>query len=528
MKRCPECRRDYYDDTLFYCLDDGSRLLDGPASNGGEKTLFLSEDRISGEAPTAIHRTSDPRSQPWANSVAVLPFSNVGGDASNEYFSDGLSEELLNALAKINGLRVAARTSAFSFKGRQATVAEIGTALNVSYILGGSVRSAGNRMRISVNLESVSDGYQIWSETYDRNFDDIFAVQDDIARTVVEELRNRLTGEPVNTTDGARINLEVAEAFKGRSADPEAQRLMLLGRHYLDLTTHENSAKAVECFRNALEIDPQFALCWAELGRAFAVQAGSSWVPQAEGFKLAKEAVERALSLEPELAEAHALRGRILAANDRDLVAAEAAYGRALELAPGSSSVLDGACIMAYRMGRIEEAMDLSRRVLEKDPLSSAFWHNLGLICHVAGRHDEAENAFRRALEIAPHRSATNSMLALVLFDQGRSEESLARAELEPDEFWRLWGTAIVNWNLGRSGKSNEFLNQIIASHAAGNEFQIAEIYGARQEVDQAFIWLDRAIAEKDPGVTHAKATPRLMCLRGDPRWPEMLERIGF
>ena len=528
MKRCPECRRDYYDDTLLFCLDDGSSLLEGPASIGGERTLVLSGDVSVGEARTKMHRTLDPTLQPAANSVAVLPFSNMSGDAGNEYFSDGLSEELLNALSKIRGLRVAARTSAFSFKGRQATVAEIGAALNVSYILGGSVRSAGDRVRISVNLESTRDGYQLWSETYDRTFDDIFAVQDDIARTVVEELRNRLAGEPANPLDEARIGLEVAEAFKGRAADPEAQRLMLLGRHYLDLTSRENSEKAVECFRQALDIDKNFALCWAELARAHAMRAGSAWLPPAEGFKRAQEAVDEALSIEPDLAEAHALRGRILAAYERDLVAAEASYRRALELAPGNSSVLDGACIMAYRMGRIEEAIDLSRRVLEKDPLSSAFWHNLGLINHVSGQPDEAETAFRRALEIAPHRFATAAMLALVLVDKKRSEESLQQIDREPDEFWRIWGRAIVYWKLGRFEESNACLDQIIAQHAAGNEFQIAEIYGVRGDIDKAFEWLERAILHDDPGVTHAKVNPRLKCLHGDPRWPAVLSRIGF
>lgn len=525
MKRCPECRRDYYDNSLVYCLDDGSLLLDGPASTGGERTLVLHPRQSTGEAATMLHRTAEPTSQPAANSVAVLPFSNVGGDASNEYFSDGLSEELLNALAKISGLRVAARTSAFSFKSRPATVSEIGAALNVSYILGGSVRSAGDRMRISVNLESTGNGFQIWSETYDRTLDDIFAIQDDIATRVVEELRNRLTGEFAHEE---AIGLEVARAFKGRATDPEAQRLMLLGRHYLDLTTNENTEKAIEYFQQALDIDPNFALCWAELARAHAVRAGSSWVSPAKGFEAAREAVDRALAIEPELAEAYALRGRVLAAHDRDLAAAEASYRRALELAPGSSSVLDGACIMAYRMGRLDEAIDLNRQVLEKDPLSSAYWQNRGLICYVAERPVDAVKAFRRALEIAPSRSATASMLALALFDQGKTEDALAQAAAESDEFWRLWGTAILNWKIGNIAGADEKLSEIITRHSDGNEFQIAEIYAIRGESDEAFEWLERGIAGRDPGMTHAKVNPHLKSLHDDSRWPRVLAQIGF
>src|SRR5262249_17860184 len=230
---------------------------------------------------------------------AVLQFWNLSRGEEGDYFSDGLGEELLNVLSKIRGLRVAARTSAFSFKGKQVTVAEIGWALNVASVLEGSVRLAGDRVRISVQLVKVEDGYHLWSESYDRKMDDIFAVQDDIARSVVAELRVRLLGENLSRNLSGVLRDEIAEAVKGRTVNPEAQRLMLLGRHFLDRTTREDTTKAIEYFRQALELDPEFALCWAEMARGYSIEAGRGWVPVSEGFDRAREVVNRALSLEP-------------------------------------------------------------------------------------------------------------------------------------------------------------------------------------------------------------------------------------
>ncbi|MGH7783527.1 MAG: protein kinase domain-containing protein, partial [Candidatus Binatia bacterium] len=354
------------------------------------------------DIPTQIFSTNAEVQLEAANTIAVLPFLNMSRNEEDDYFSDGLAEELLNVLSKIRGLRVAARTSAFSFKGKKTTVAEIGQALNVASVLEGSIRMSGNRVRISVRLVKVEDGYHLWSETYDRTMDDIFAVQDDIAGTVVEELRAMLVGEDFDAVPGAQVMAEVAEAVKGRAGDPEAQRLMLLGRHFLDRTTREETAKAIEYFRQALDLDPEFALCWAELGRAYSIEAGRGWVPVGEGFDRSRDAAMRALKLEPNLAEGHAQLGRIKVAHDWDLSGAEVSYRRALELAPGSSSVLDGAAVLAYKLGRLDEALDLSQQVLIQDPLSAAFWHNRGLTAHSAGMLARSEKAFRRALELIP------------------------------------------------------------------------------------------------------------------------------
>ena len=274
-----------------------------------------------------------------APSIAVLPFVNRSHDEEDEYFSDGLADELLNVLAKIRGLRVAARSSAFTFKGKGATVAEVGRALNVATVLEGSVRKAGNRMRISVQLVKVADGYHLWSETYDRTLEDIFAVQDDIAQSVVKELRTTLFGESDAKAE-QHASAQVAAAVKGRTADPEAHRLFLQGRHLIDRRTREDSARGIGYLKQALEIDPDFALAWAELARAYATEADAGWVPAVEGVARAREAVARALALEPDLAEGHAGMGWIQMYYDWDWHAAEASLQRALELAPGNADVL--------------------------------------------------------------------------------------------------------------------------------------------------------------------------------------------
>lgn len=529
MKRCPECRRDYYDDSLVYCLDDGTVLLEGPAT-ADNRTLAIegSAGSFPFDFPTQMFTAHPTLVSPPASSIAVLPFVNIGNDPDVEYFSDGLAEELLTVLSKIRDLRVAARTSSFSFKGKPSTVSEIGQALHVGTVVEGSIRMAGGRMRIAVQLTKVEDGYQLWSTTYDRKMDDIFAVQDDIAQSVVEELRTLLVGEERSAEMVTQVVKEVAHATKGRSDDPEAQRLMLLGRYFLDQTTRAGSERAIENFKNAVDLDSNFALCWAELGRAYSVQAGKSWISIDEGFKLSREATERALALEPELAEGHAQLGRIRAVYDWDLRGALAEYARALEFAPGSSTVMDGASVLEFKLGRFDQALELSRRVLTQDPLSSAVWHNLGLICHSAGLLAESEKAFRRALDLSPQRLVTSAMLAMVLADEGRAAESIQLAESEPDPFWRLWSLAIVRSMNGEADQADEALAAVLDVHEDGDAYQIAEIYAVRREADKAFEWLERAVEFRDTGVTHARVCPRFRLLHADPRWPALLKTIGF
>jgi adenylate cyclase len=529
MKRCPECRREY-DNTMMFCLDDGAELLYGPGSGSldGDSATALLNFASPAEHGTIRFEFPPEKPAPPLNSIAVLPLRNLTSGGDGDYFSDGIAEELINVLSKVEGLRVAARTSAFSFKNASATVIDIGRSLGVATVVEGSVRSAGERVRISVSLVKVSDGFQLWTETYDRTLNDIFAVQDDIAQSVVQELRGLLLGINSREISIADVRSDIAEAVRGRAADPEAHRLMLLGRYRLGIYTRESAEAAINCYLQALEIDPEFALCWAELSRAYSITAGRAWAPTDDAFAMARSAVNSALELEPDLAEAHAQLGRIQAAYDWDMKAAEASYNRALELAPGSSAVLDGASILAYKVGNLDRALELCRRVLDHDPLNAPIWHNLGLLYHSAGQLEDAETAYSRSLELPTSGVATCALLGIVVMDRGDLERAIAIANTEPDEFWRDWAIAMINYQKGDKAASDDALGRLKEMAENGDAYQIAEVHAVRHETDEAFGWLNRAVQARDPGVTHAKADPRFDNLRSDCRWPAFLESIGL
>ena len=461
-------------------------------------------------------------------SIAVLPFANRSRDETDEYFSDGLADELLSMLGKIRGLRVAARTSAFHFKGKDVTIAEAGAALHVATVLEGSVRKAGNRVRISVQLVKVADGYHLWSETYDRTLEDIFAVQDDIAHSVVRELRTTLLGEEADPDASGQAREEVARAKKGRTIDAEAYRLFLLARHLMDRFTREEMAKAIEYLKQALDRDPGFALGWAELGVGYSREAEWHWVPAVEAYRRASAAVERALALEPDLAEGHAQMGWIRIHHDCDLHGAETSIARALELAPGDAIVLRTAGVLAWCQGRLDDAIRLWRRILEQDPLSAPVYQNLGWAFHSANRFREAEGAFRKALELTPHRVVTRATLSLTLLALDRGEEAVAEAIQEPHETFRLWALAIVHHVMNHGAKSEAALRELTEKHANDGAYRVAEAQAMRGETGAAFEWLERACAQRDSGLPKMKLSPCLRLLHADPRWAPFLKRMGL
>jgi TolB-like protein len=495
------------------------RLLSGGAAASPPVAL------IRAALPAASATAATTQEPP---SIAVLPFANRSRNEDDEYFSDGLADELLNVLAKISGLRVAARTSAFSFKGKQTTIAEVGRALKVATVLEGSVRKAGNRMRISVQLVNVADGYHLWSETYHRTLEDIFAVQDDIAQAVVQELRTKLLGETADTKWAQNLTAEVNAAVKGRARDPEAYRLYLQARHFMDRFTRDDTTKGIGYLKRALALDPVFALAWAELGRAYATEAGNCWAPVTEGYARGREAVARALALEPDLAEGHAQMGWIQMTHDRDWSGAEASYRRALEMAPGNAGVLRRASALAANLGRIDDAIVLGRQAVEQDPLSAPAYSNLGAALNISGRLGEAEAAFRKALELAPERAVTRGLLSLVLLAQGRRDEALTDALREPEGWCRLWAFAIIYYAADRRDESEAALQELIAKHSVDAAYQVATVYAARRETDLAFAWLERAYAQRDTGLSDMKSDPLLRSLQVDPRWEVFLRKAGF
>ncbi len=477
----------------------------------------------SGQAATRA--AAPPAEQP---SIAVLPFVNRSRDQEDEYFADGLADELLGTLAKIRGLRVAARSSAFTFKGKEATVAEVGAALKVATVLEGSVRKAGGRVRIAVQLVKVADGFQLWSETYDRTLEDIFAVQDDIAQAVVKELRTTLLGETADSQASGDARAEVAAAAKGRGENGEAHRHFLQGRFLVDRLRREDVAKGVEYLKQALAIDPNHALAWACLARAYWQQAGYAWAPLAEGAAQARAAVNRALALEPDLVEAHLALGGLQASYDWDWPAADASFRRALALAPNQAEVLRAAAAMARDLGRLDESLALVQRAVEQDPLSAGGYSGLASSYRSLGRWAEAETAFRRVLELAPQRVGTHMVLSNVLYYQGRLEEALAEAAREDEEWARLTSEAVVLRALGRDEEAQRALARLVDVYEGDAAYQIACIHALWGQADDAFHWLERSYEQRDAGLALLKCEPSFGPLYGDPRWGAFLARMGL
>jgi len=463
-------------------------------------------------------------------SIAVLPFVNMTDDMANEYFADGLAEELLNVLSKIRGLRVTSRTSAFSFKGANVDIPTIARKLNVAAILEGSVRKAGNRVRISAQLIHVATDSHLWSATYERELEDIFAVQDDIARSVVTELRAALMEEKPDATATAAVEAEIQIAARGRGDNAEAYRLYLLANFHHDRFTAEDSAIAIDAYRSALKLDPNYALAWAALAIAYARAAGSGWpgTDPDQGFRLAREAAEKAMRLAPDISEAHEALAVIRLTSDLDWKGAEACFARALELAPGNVRVIRDAVDLLRALNRSDEAIALLRRALELDPLSWSVYRELAKCYLAAGRFDEAEVAIRRSLELSPDARSLLFRLSVICLCQGRFDEALEAAKSVIHDGFRLLALAMVYHAQGRHAESDTALGELIETFADTAAFQIAEAFAYRGDRDKAFAWLERAYAQRDAGMHMLRETPSMRRLHDDPRWQAFLEQVGL
>ena len=496
----------------------GLRDLDRP------ETVFQIADR-------ALPQTFPPLKAPLAPlqqetpSIAVLPFVNLSRDEENEYFADGLSEELLNVLAKIRNLRVASRTSAFSFKGKNAGIATIARSLGVATVLEGSVRKSGRRVRITAQLiEAVSDSH-LWSQTYDRDLDDIFAVQDDIARAVVEELRATLIGP---SPEPATAAAAVRRAVTGRSTNAAAFELYLRAKFAGERISREATDAAIGLFQRALAIDPGFALAWAELSRMHQTQAGFAFTPIEAGIGRARAAAKQALRLAPDLAEGHLALGSICQSHDWDWIAAGASLARALELAPGDAGVLRAAAMHARILGRADEALDLVRRAVALDPLSARVHRQAALVAMMAGRLDEAATSVQLAIDLAPKAGLAHGLFAMVRLLQGRNEEALALARAESHDVFRNTALAMIAQELGAREESEAALRVLLQDFPDTAAYQIAQVYAHRASLDPAFEWLDRAYAQRDSGLVFVATDPHLQAIHDDARWRPFLARMGL
>jgi len=446
------------------------------------------------------------------NSIAVLPFVNMSDDASNEFFSDGISEELLNLLAKIPELRVTSRSSAFAFKGKEIDIPAVAEKLGVAHILEGSVRKAGNKVRITAQLIEARSDTHLWSETYDRQLDDIFAIQDEIAATVVEQLKITLLGA----------------APKVQKTNPEAYALYLQARHLGRLNSTEGREQSSALYRQALAIDPDYAGAWDGLAINYYRQVGNGLVPLAEGYKMAIEAANKALAIDPDYARAHASLGYIVMGFDNDLLQAAQHLERALQLDPADTDIMRIAASLLQNLGRRDEAIALGEYITVRDPVNPTGHYNLGNAYADAGRWDAAIASYQTALRLSPDFVGIHYLIGMVLLLKGDANAALVEFTREKnDEEYRVKGMALGLYALGRQDEYQAKLAELIEGWGAEWPSEVAHVYAYSGEADAAFEWLDKAIGQNEEGLNEQFVNPLYAPLHDDPRWALFLERVG-
>jgi TolB-like protein/thioredoxin-like negative regulator of GroEL len=443
-------------------------------------------------------------------SLAVLPFADMSPDGDQEYFGDGVAEELLNLLAQIPALRVSARTSSFSFKGQNLEIPEIARRLNVAHVLEGSVRKAGNLVRVNAQLVRAEDGFHVWSDTWDRTLDDIFAIQHEIAAAVVQELRVTL----------------LSEAPTVQETDAAAYALYLQARHHYGLGSTESRERAVELYREALAIDSAYAPAWAGLARVYASQAYLARSGQPFDFGPAQEAANRAIALDSALAHAHSALARTVLYRDGDLQLAAEHFRRAVSLSPTDPAVLFD-LVLPLALGRLSEDIALLEFLALRDPVNPAVHAGLGEDYRWAGRLDESISSNRTALDLSPTREHSHFEIAAALMLKGQPERALAELEQEPGEVWRLIGQALTYHAVERSADADSVLGELTARYGTTWAYKIAYVHAWRGEADRAFEWLDKAVQADDPRLNFILVESFFANIHDDPRWVPFLERIG-
>jgi TolB-like protein/Tfp pilus assembly protein PilF len=443
-------------------------------------------------------------------SIAVLPFVNMSTDKEQEFFADGISEELLNQLAKIHELRVIARTSSFAFKGKEIGVAEIAKQLNVAHVLEGSIRKSGSKIRITAQLIRAGDSSHLWSETYDRSLDDIFAVQDEIAAAVVAQLKVTLLGV----------------APKAKAANPRAYALFLQARQLARQRTADSMEQAIALYQQALVIDPSLAAAWAGMADCYTDQADAAIRSNDEGYRLGREAVNKALAIDPDLAPALASLAYIVQTYDGDLATAARYYERALTLEPANTDIMEAAMVLVRGLGRFAQATALAEYVIAHDPVNSTGYARLGFSYVRAGRYDDAIASMRTALRLNPGRIGVHYTIGAALLQMGEAKAALAEMQQESSEAWRLMGLTMAYHAVGQKTQSDATLAELIKKYEKDTAYNVAYVLAFRGETDRAFEWLDKAVAYHDPGLADTSVQLEFANIHPDPRWLQFLRRI--
>lgn len=516
MKQCPTCRREYLDETLNFCLDDGAWLAEQMAV-ADYPTMLIGGSFVSGESQTRIFDSASSESgvQP-ANSIAVLPFAHLSSDPDDEYFCDGLAEELLNTLAQLDGLKVAARTSAFSFKGKNATAAEIGRALGVQTILEGSVRKSGENLRINAQLVNAADGYQIWSARYDREMRDVFELQDEITLAVVAALKSKLLGD------------EQAELLHRFTANTEAFHLYLQGRFYVNKFTADMAFKAADCFKQAIAIAPDFARAFAGLADSLIMLTEMGPMAPVEAMPKAKEAALKALSLDADLAEAHASLGMVLQDYEYDFDGAERAFLRAIELSPNSPIPRQSYGILLTELERHNEAEEQFAKMEEVDPLSVVgnWIHSFCLF--LARRFDDALELAEKTLELDPSFGVAYLTVAFAYQMKGEYEKSAEAYAVCSEVMGSPNNAAYVRESF--AGGWENFLRAMTSPERpiTFSSYIVAVFFATLGDKDGAFAQLEASFEKRESHIVMVKADPRFDTIRDDARFKKLIDTIGF
>jgi TolB-like protein/Tfp pilus assembly protein PilF len=471
---------------------------------------YLALERVNGSKSSA----------PGTASIAVLPLANESGEASQQYFSDGISEDLITALGQFPELKVIGRASSFQFRDSKEDSRSIGAKLGVVHLLEGSVRKSGDVIRVSAELIDTADGSMQWSEHYDRPYKDLFALQDEITRAVVGALRTKLLpGEHA-----------AAQSERPSGGSLEAYDAMLQGRFYFLRDTEADYRKAIEYYTQSTELDPRYALAWSGLSRV-STRLSSNYLggaPAEEAYAKARAAADRALALSPDLGAAHLARGYLLQRADFDWRGAEAEYRRALALAPNDGDAKFNLGNLLATFGEMEPAIDLTHQALATEPLQSYWYDYLAIYLSGLNRLDEAERAIRRAIEIQPAGTAYYEQLMVIEIRRGNAQAALAAAQQEPPGFWQDLALTLARQVGGDKSAADAALRTFIEKEAVVGPYQIAQVYALRNDAGATFEWLNRAWSNRDAGITYLLYDPFILRFKDDPRFAAFCRKVGL
>jgi TolB-like protein/Tfp pilus assembly protein PilF len=595
MKRCPECRRDYNDDSMSFCLDDGAELLFGPASGSGAvgeparailsepgavatgfssdepQTAILHSTAASGEAPTrsqihtteqtavfpgeaeaSAHRAAEPNSQrnrllavcgigvlllvggffgyryfsaantEQVNSIAVLPFENRSGSSDTEYLSDGLADSLIYRLSQLPNLKVSPTSSVMRYKGKSGDTSQIAKELNVDAVMSGRLVQIGDSLNISVQLTDARTDKLIWAEQYDRKMSDLLATQREIATAITEKLQLKLSGDERGIT-------------KKYTNSNEAYQLYLKGRYHFARRTKDDINRAIESYEQAIRLDPNFALAYARIAEAYNQMSNYPYAAPKEAFPKAKAAALRALEIDQTLAEAHAALGNTLTSFDWDWKAAELSFTRSIELDPNSATThYRYATEYLISVGRTNEGLAEVRRALEIEPLDPNMVANLARVYLYDGQRDAGLAQARKSYEIDPTFPIARLVLGMALNANGLHDEAIVHAEsilqADPNNQHMLQIAGFAYAKTGRKKDAEaviEKLREIGKTQYVIPSF-VASIYGVMGEKDSAFEEMETALEMRDSWLKWIKAEPIYDPLRDDPRFKDLLKRMGL